>query len=210
MIVAGREAHAVQAAFLQPHQVVFPTAGALAVGQLDGEHVPAAVPADAEGNGDRTAVADAAFAHAFVTGKQLRRETPLPVLRHAQLQLAPARHQRTRVMARCDSRAGRPCARFCRPAALGPSPLPALPAGAFASATSPRRPPSGRAAVLVSSGGSLHRSASRESWSFLLRVIVGSSPKHLPRSAFLLNSPETTQNSCGAVLPAVAMAGSRH
>ena len=35
VIVAGGQAHAVQAALLQAHEMVFPTAGALAVGQLD-------------------------------------------------------------------------------------------------------------------------------------------------------------------------------
>ena len=68
VIVTDRQAHAMQTAFLQAHEMVFPTAGALAVGQLDGEHVTAAVPADAERDQDRAAVTDAVFAHAFVPG----------------------------------------------------------------------------------------------------------------------------------------------
>jgi len=160
-----------QTTFLQAHEVILPATGALAVGQLDGQHMPAAVPTDTQGDERSAAVPDSVFAHAFVAGiedevgvllfeppghearqlfvellinvadggstklmaaeflgdrlhatgghalhvhlhqrghqgllaalvarKQLGRETPLPVLGHAQLELAHAGHQRTGVM----------------------------------------------------------------------------------------------------------------
>jgi len=66
VLVAGGQAHAVQAAFLEADEVVFPAGGAFAVSQLVREDVAAAVPADAQGDEHGAAVVDAVFAHAFV------------------------------------------------------------------------------------------------------------------------------------------------
>ena len=67
-MVAGGEAHAVQAAFLQAHEVAFPAADALPVGQFHAEHLAPAVPADAEADQRGALWADAIFVHAFVAG----------------------------------------------------------------------------------------------------------------------------------------------
>ena len=66
VIVADRQLHAVQAAFFQAHQMIFPAAHTLAPREFDGQHVPAAVPTDPERDQDRAALADAVFPHSFV------------------------------------------------------------------------------------------------------------------------------------------------
>lgn len=70
VVVADDQLHAVQAAFLQPQQMLLPAGGALAAGQFDGQHMAAAVPADTQRDEHSAAVPHAVFPHPFVAGVQ--------------------------------------------------------------------------------------------------------------------------------------------
>ena len=56
-----------QTACLQSQPVLFPTARALAAGEFHGQHMPSAVPTEAERSRDRVASADAVVPDPFVT-----------------------------------------------------------------------------------------------------------------------------------------------
>lgn len=68
MVVGNDELDAGQAAFLQAQQKLLPAALAFAVGYVNGQHLPLAVPVDADGDQDRLMGDDAAVALAFVAG----------------------------------------------------------------------------------------------------------------------------------------------
>src|SRR5262249_29425213 len=68
MIVRHDELHPVQATLPEADQEVAPARGALAVGQLDGQHAAPAVKADADGDQHGLAADHPRLAHTFVTG----------------------------------------------------------------------------------------------------------------------------------------------
>src|SRR2546423_14147266 len=67
VIIGDDELDAVQAARLQPQQEIPPARSALAVGELDRQHLAAAVPIDADRDQHGLADDDAGFAHPLVT-----------------------------------------------------------------------------------------------------------------------------------------------
>ena len=50
LVVGDNQMHAAQTALLEPEQEIIPGGEALAVGQLDGEHLTAPLPVDAKGH----------------------------------------------------------------------------------------------------------------------------------------------------------------
>jgi hypothetical protein len=67
MIVGHDKLDAVQTACLQPQQEIAPARSALAVGELDRQHLTAAVPVDANRDQHRLAGDHAGLAHSLVT-----------------------------------------------------------------------------------------------------------------------------------------------